>query len=156
MIDAEKNLLDRFYQEFWMVLVITLLLMVIFITLTIFYFIKVKKLSILLKIITPITCALLVLFSLLFGNFFMKYYADYKYLKGNSPIQVEGIVVDYSITISDSDLTVAKSWPVIAIDNSDEKISLNIIRSEDRLKIDEIYKFIYLPNTKIAEIIEAN
>ncbi|MBQ4511043.1 MAG: hypothetical protein II984_09975 [Clostridia bacterium] len=86
----------------------------------------------------------------------MKYYADYKYLKGNSPIQVEGIVVDYSITISDSDLTVAKSWPVIAIDNSDEKISLNIIRSEDRLKIDEIYKFIYLPNTKIAEIIEAN
>lgn len=153
MVEAEKKLIERFYQEFWVFLILFSVLAMITIALIIFCLFKFKKMTIGFKIGSSIFIAMLLGLSSFFGMFFLKYYNDHVYLRTNEPIQVEGKVVDYSIATSGDDLTVTKSWPVILIDETNEEISLNIIKSEEKLQIGGTYEFIYLPNTKIAEVI---
>ena len=100
----------------------------------------------------PAFTLLLIAFTFLFGLFVSKYYCDYVYLKANDPIYIEGKVTGFSITVSD-DLTVTKSWPIVLVDETNEEIALSVVRSEEKLEIDQEYAFLYLPNTKTAEIV---
>jgi len=154
MAEVEKELLNRFYQEYWIFLVLFIFIVIVSIALIIFCFMRFKKMPSALRIITPITSVVLVTLCCFFGMIFSNYYSDYCYLKNDSPITIEGTVIGYSIASSSDDLTVTKSWPIINISETDEEISLNIIKAEEKLVIDEVYVFIYIPNTKIAEIIE--
>lgn len=154
MTEAEKNLLDRFYQEFWIILIIFVFAAITTIALTIFCLAKFNKMTIELKIGVPIICVLFIVFSLLFAMIFSKYYNDYVYLKANPPIEVKGKVIGYSNKISGDELTVTKSWPIILVDETNEELSLSIINSEEKTRMNEVYVFLYLPNTKIAEIID--
>ena len=75
----------------------------------------------------------------------------YLFLKTHS--HVTGEVIGYSNVVSHDDLTVTKSWPIILVSETDAQISLGVIHSEERLVVGEVYDFLYLPNTKIAEFV---
>ena len=154
MEETTNNLVERFYQEFWIFLVLLILISLLTISLIIVVFIQFKKLPCWSKIGTPIISIFLLGLSFVLGIYFSRYYNDYVYLKNNTPIQIEGTVIEYSIAASNDDLTVTKSWPIILTDGTNERISLNIVKAEKRVKINEKYIFLYLPNTKIAEIVE--
>ena len=156
MAEAEKKLLDRFYQEFWIFLILMVAVVITTVVLITFYFMKCRGMSIKIKVGTQIICVLFVALSCFFAMFFLKYHNDYVYLKTSSPVVVEGKVIGYSRVISGDDLTVTKSWPIIVVDETKEELSLNVIKSEEKTQIDEVYVFVYLPNTKIAEIINNN
>ena len=153
MIEMEKYLLDRFYQEFWIFFALSILLLLSVVALTVLYFARFRKLKTRVKIGMPVVCVLLILFFVFFATMFSKYQKDYMYLETNRPIQIEGKVIGYSKVTSGDDLTVTKSWPIILIDGTNEKITLNIVKSEEKLQVEKSYKFFYLPNTKIADVI---
>jgi hypothetical protein len=75
-------------------------------------------------------------------------------LKSNDPIEVEGELLGYTNSVSGDDLTVTNTGPIILILESNEKITLNIIHSEEKLQKHNVYLFLYLPNTKIAEVVK--
>jgi len=154
MEKVEKILLDRFYQEFWIFLVLLILSVLMLIILIVFGFIKFKKVGVQFRVGMLVAGVILIILSCSNSMLFSKYYKDYVYLKSNAPIQIEGKVVGYASAVSGDDLTVTQAWPVVLIDETKEQISLNVIQAEKKLQIDQKYKFFYLPNTKIAEIIE--
>ena len=88
------------------------------------------------------------------GVSFSKYYKDYVFLKSSGPICVAGKVIGYSHVTSPDDLTVTRSWPIILNEETKTQISLNVINSEEKLVVGQVYEFLYLPNTRIAEMIE--
>ena len=151
---ARSMLLDRFYRDFWLLLALLILLILITILFIAFYFIRYRKMTMKSRICVPIVSVVLIAFTCFFGQFFAKYYNDYVYLKTNDPIHIEGKVIGYAHTVSHDDLTVTRSWPIILIEETCDEISLNIVDSERRLRVEEVYAFLYLPNTKCAEIVE--
>ena len=153
MVEAKKNLLDRFYQEFWVFLLLFILMVIITSALITFYFVKFRKMKIQLKIGVLIVVLILVGLSFLMGVFYSKYHNDYLYLKTGCPLQITGKVIGYSNITAGDDLTVTKSWPIIQTDGIVENISLNVIKSEEKLQLNEMYEFLYLPNTRIAEVV---
>lgn len=152
----EKTLLNRFYQEFWIFLMLLIFSVILILVLMIFYFLKIKDTNKDFKFATPIIILFFTFLTVLLGTYFTKYYKDYVYLKTHSPIQIEGELIGYSNSVSPDDLTVAKSWPIIMLKDGDEKVILNIIDAEKKLKENQVYMFLYLPNTRIAEVIERN
>ena len=159
MIETEKYLIDRFYQEFWTFFVISILLLLSIVALTVLYFVRFRKLKTKARIGVPIVCILLIGLGVFFAMLFSRYQKDYVYLETNRPIRIEGKVIGYSKVTSVDDLTVTKSWPMILIDGTNEQISLNIVKlnivkSEEKLQVGKSYEFLYLPNTKNAEIIK--
>lgn len=153
MAESEKVLLDRFYQEFWLFLILFVLMTLITIALIIFSFIKLDKIAKGFRIGIPIVTLLMAGLCFLFGIFFLKYYKDYVFLRENAPLHITGKVIGYSKVVSHDDLTVTKSWPIILVKETDAPIPLNIIKSEEKLEINQTYEFLYLPNTRIAELI---
>ena len=76
---------------------------------------------------------------------------DYKYLKNNSYISIMGTVTGFSKNINPETGTQSNTAPVIKIVPSNEEIVLDV---NEYLNVGETYKIIYLPNTKIAKVIE--
>jgi amino acid transporter len=154
MAEVEKVLLDRFYQEFWIFLILFVLTMIITAALIIFYPIKFSKMAKRFKIAIPIVSLLLVALCFFSGKLFTKYHDDYVFLATNTPIHITGKVIGYSNVVSHDDLTVTRSWPILLVSETDNPISLNIIDSEEKLVIGQVYDFLYLPNTRIAELVD--
>ena len=152
MDEVEKVLLNRFYQEFWLCLILLVLLIITFVVLIIFYCKLFAKKTIFFKCVVPFICLFLLTFCISFGSIFSAYYKDYFHIKENNPIQIQGKVIGYSVAVSGDDLTVRKSWPIILIEGTNEEITLNVINAEKKLQSDKIYTFLYLPNSKIAEV----
>lgn len=153
MVGAESALLDRFYQEFWIFLVLLICLVGITICLVGFYCIKYKKGTVKFKVSVAIAIVVLVVFAIFFGMFFSRYCRDYEYLKTSHPIYAQGKMIGFANTTSHDDLTITRSWPTFLITETNEEISLSIIRSEEKVYIGEYYTVVYLPNTYIAELI---
>ena len=154
MRKASEILLHRFYQEFWIFLSLLILMIVLVLFLTLFFLIRIRSMAKIYKLLIPIADVLLLVFAIAFGRYFSKYYDDYMYLKSNDPIEIEGKVTGYLSSVSGDELTVTNSWPSILILESKKVITLNIINSEMKIKENEVYIFLYLPNTKIAEVVE--
>ena len=154
MEKASKILFQRFYQEFWIILVLLILIIVLVLFLTIFFLIRIRSITKIYKSLIPIVDVFLLVFTIIFGMYFSKYYKDYVYLKSNTPIVIEGKVTGYLISVSGDDLTVTNSWPSILILESKEEIALNVLHSDEKIQENETYVFLYLPNTKIAEVVE--
>ena len=154
MAEIEKVLLDRFYQEYWIFLILFILIALTTAAFIIFYPIKFTKMARRFKIAIPFVGLLLVVLCFFVGKLFLKYHDDYVFLATNTPIHVTGEVMGYSNVVSHDDLTVTKSWPIIYISETDVQISLNIIHSEERLVVGQVYDFLYLPNTQIAEFVD--
>jgi len=76
---------------------------------------------------------------------------DYKYLKNNSYISIMGTVIGFTKNVNPETGTQSNTKPLIKIVPSNEEIVLHF---NEYLNVGETYKFIYLPNTKIAEVIE--
>ncbi len=155
MADVEKKLLGRFYQEFWVFLILILLLIFVLAVLIVYYLIKFKKATAVFRVVIPIVEVGLTILLCMLGKVFLSYQKDYLYIKSNVPLRVEGTVIGYSVTtVSGDDLTTTKSWPIIMTKGANEKMSLNVIKAEEKLTIGQDYQFLYLPNTKIADVVE--
>lgn len=101
-----------------------------------------------------IGCAVLIC-TCLFETFWLQpMLRDREYLKLNDPINIEGELIGFADASSDDSGEVSRYSPIIRTYETDEKITLNITNSEERMKIGETYEIIYLPNTKLGEIIE--
>ena len=156
MLDAEKRVVDRFYQEFWIYFILTFICLIITIVLLCVVIIKFKKIKIYLKLLI---CGVTVLFIILDSFLtivFSKYAKDLNKVRNNDFVYIEGQVVGFSISSSSDDLTVSHSWPIVLIDENNDKVTLSVINSDTKLVLGEYYSFIYLPNTKIAEIVIIN
>lgn len=153
MAETERVLLERFYQEFWLFLALFVLTGAIAIVLFIICSINLHKITKIYRIGFLAVTTLMIGLCVFSGVSFSKYYKDFVFLKSSGPICVTGKVTGYSHTISSDDLTVTRSWPIILNEETKTQISLNVINSEEKLDIGQVYEFLYLPNTLIAEII---
>ena len=156
MVEAEKVLLDRFYQEYWIFAILSLMTLIILIFLTVLYLVKFKTFKLTEKIIIPAVIVLLVIISIALVTYFSRYCADYAYLKSNSPIKNEGRVIEFTHAVGDGDLTVTYSRPLILMEGTNDQVILNVIKAEAKLNIGQTYTFVYLPNTGIAEVVNPN
>lgn len=153
MIEAKQRLLNRFYQDFWALLILLILTVIVIVASFVFYLVKFKASATKFKVVLPIALAVLIGLTLFLCMIFARYYNDYLYLKTNEPVQIQGKVVEFSVRVSGDDSTVKKSWPIILVDETNE-ISLSILHSQEKLQINQTYEFLYLPNTRIAVIFE--
>ena len=154
MAEAEKYLIDRFYQEFWLFFILLAVTIICSAIMVVVFVIRFQKLDIKFRIIIPIVCVLLIALSFVLNIYFSKYFEDLIYLRSNEPIQIEGKVIGYAVAVSSDDLTVKRSWPIVSIDGTKEQISLGVSHAERKLNIDQEYTFLYLPHTRIAEVIK--
>ncbi len=97
---------------------------------------------IVLAFITLIIYSLIVLIVLL---------KDYKALKHNDFISIIGKVIGFKKNINSDSGTQINDHPIIMIVDTNEKVVLDI---NDIIMVGEIYKFNYLKNSKIAEVVE--
>jgi len=154
LAEMERAFIERFHQEFCIFSVLFVVTGIIAIVLAVFYPIKFHSMTKIYRIGILIVTVLMVSLCVLLGATFSKYYRDYVFLKSNDPICVTGKVTGYSRATSSDDLTVTRSWPIILCEETKTHISLNVINSEDKLDIGQVYVFLYLPNTRIAEPVE--
>lgn len=75
-------------------------------------------------------------------------FKELKYIKTNSCLEIEGEVIGFKKNKDPESGTQVNSLAIIKYGN-DEKIVLKV---NDFLKINTVYTFIYLPNTKTAKV----
>ena len=78
------------------------------------------------------------------------YIQDYDYVVNKDFKYITGIVLDYASGSSDDNGEVTYGWPIVQDTITGERISLNV---RDSVKQNGEYSFVYLPNSKIAQII---
>ena len=152
---AKKNLIERFNQEL-IIFTILLILMVIALCLTvILYAKKYKTITKEAKIAVPILLVFLIFLTSILIVIDIRYIKDLEYVKKSEFYQIEGEFIGYAKSISNGDdLTVTQSWPIIKNSINSETVSLNILNSDQNLEMGEHYTIIYLPNTKIAKVVQ--
>ena len=106
------------------------------------------------KIAVPIALAFYVVLIAIVCAITVRYAKDLKYVQQHEYLQIEGTAIGYAKSTSTDELTVHHSWPIFKDDVTQKEMSLNILNSDQRIKIGEHYTVIYLPNTKLAEIVE--
>lgn len=153
MINAKSILLDRFNQEYWIFLILLLISLITLVSVFALCLIKYNNVPRTIKIAFVFCILLFLCLTIMLGHIFSKYHRDREYLKNFDVITVAGEVIDFAISTSGDELTATKSWPIIRINDSNEQITLGIVNSEEILEINQQYTFIYLPNTRVAEIV---
>lgn len=153
MINAKSILLDRFNQEYWIFLTLLLLSLITLLLVFALCLIKYNNVSRTIKIAFIFCILLFLCITIMVGHIFSKYHRDREHLKSFDVITITGEVIDFAISTSGDELTVTQSWPIIRINGSNEQIALGIINSEAILEKNQQYTFIYLPNTRMAEIV---
>ena len=155
MEEARNRLIERFEftnNTFHLLLIALLLVTIIAILYTLFGFSKFNKNE---KMGLPIMCIFAVAIFLLFSFLTHPMRKDNEYLKCSEPIYIEGELIGFADEwVDETGISSRKYSPIIRINGTDEEITLNITNSEEKMKIGETYEILYLPNTKIAEIIE--
>ena len=151
-MSAEELLTKIYYDNLWIEIVLLALSLILMLSLVIYIIVKFNSITLNTKIGLTILALILVALSLFSGIWFIKELKDLNYVKNNDFIHIKGTVIGFAREFSTDDLSVGKSSPIVLIENSDEKITLFIQDSANRLEIGKTYEFIYLPNTKRAEI----
>ena len=152
---ARKNLIERFNQEF-IIFTILLILMVIVSCLTVILYTKqyktIKKET---KIVVPVLFVFLIFLTYNLMVMDIKYIKDLEYVKTGEFYQIEGEFIGYAKSVSNGDdLTVTQSWPIIKENATNKTVSLNAFNSNQNIEIGASYTIIYLPNTKLATIVQ--
>lgn len=154
MEEAKIKLIERL-ESCINVVSILLVLGCLVATVTLIYaFLSFSKLNKKEKIALPIAYALLICTCLFVVFWLQPMLCDREYLESNEPIYIEGELIGFADASSDEGGETTRYSPIIRINETDEEITLNIVNSDKRMKIGETYEIIYLPNTKLAEIIE--
>lgn len=155
MLEAEERLLSRFYQEFWTFLILGIIGCIVTILLLIYYIVKFKKIDINIRKALPIAIIVMCILSGIMVSYFLEYCLDLQYANNREFIHIKGEVIGFAGASAD-DLTVTKHTPIFLVDETGEEISLNIQYSWNKVSLNQSYEVLYLPNTKIAEVIENN
>lgn len=152
---AKKSLLERFSQEF---IAFSILFAFMVIVLCLIVTVYVKKYRIIrtqTKIIISIVVIILIFLVVVLALLEIRYIKDLKYIKNAEIMQIEGEVVGFAKSVSNGDdLTVTQSWPIIKDSKTDQTVTLNVLNSDQKLEKGKQYTIIYLPNTKLAEIVQ--
>ena len=107
------------------------------------------------KIAVPILLVFLIFLTSILIATNIKYIKDLEYVKKGDFYQIEGDFIGYAKSVSNGDeLTVTQSWPIIKSSINNETVSLNILINDQNLEMGEHYTIIYLPNTKIAKVVQ--
>ena len=151
---AKKSLLEQLNQGFIALAVLFVLMLIVFVLVVILYIRKYKLMQRWIKIAVPIVLALYIALTATTGVMTVRYAKDLKYIRHQEYLQIEGELIGYAKRSSTDELTVHYSWPIFKDDTTQNTISLNVLNSGQRLEIGKHYAVIYLPNTKLAEIVE--
>ncbi len=76
---------------------------------------------------------------------------DIKSLKNNNYISIIGTVLNFEKNIEPESGAQIDNTPTVLISDTNEKVTLRI---NDKVIVGETYKFNYLKNSKIAEVVE--
>ena len=151
---AQSNLLNQLNIGLAVFGIGTLLLLVILIVYAIVYINRRNKMCKQNRITLPIVWVGMLVVAVLVATLFTDYLQDWRYVKQNEFLQIEGELIGYSKHRYIDDVTAHRSWPIFRDKNTQKELSLNILNSEQKLDIGTQYTVVYLPNTKLAEIIE--
>ena len=151
---AKKSLLAQLNQGLIAFCVLLVLALIILVLVVILYIRKYKLMQKWIRIATPIALAFYIALTATIGVLAVRYAKDLKYIRHQEFLQIEGTLIGYAKSSSTDELTVHHSWPIFKDDATQKNLSLSVLNSEQRLEIGEHYVVIYLPNTKLAEIVE--
>jgi hypothetical protein len=145
----EENLIKRFNQGFWGYLVFTILMLLLIVVIIVLR----KKIlgtkpEIYRKVIFIASIITILFVGLLWGLRFSQYACDYSNVRNKNFQMVSGTVIGYSRGTFYDNGSTEHYDPIILIDGTNNKIILSVFET----KLNEHYTFIYLENTKIAEI----
>ena len=148
---AKKSLEQVFYQNFIAVTLLVVCTVVLIICLAAILILKHHTLTKPLNwiIIVGIIVCLSLASILIFID--IRYIKDVEYVNKHDFIQIEGLVLGYALSTSSDDLTVVHSHPIV--ETTEGRITLDLQNAENRTEIGVRYTFLYLPNTKLAEIV---
>ena len=80
----------------------------------------------------------------------LPYFRDWKYVKNDEFLIFIGEVEGYKVITYSSDPPTTEKFPIVKNISNNEVVTLNVDDTKERMK----YKFAYLPNTKLAIILE--
>lgn len=152
-MDNEANLIKMYYTTFWFYLIATVILILVGALITILIF--KNKISIWSKnkLNIGFSAMIIILLSVCFftGYKFSLHVMDYKYVKNKDFLIFEGEMIGYtSIREGNSPDDPIYGFPVFRNKNTDEEVAFIVGATE----IGKSYRLIYLPNTKIAQILD--
>ena len=106
-----------------------------------------KSKSLILAIIFTVFTIVIFVFAL---KELIPYFKDWKYIKTGEFLIIAGKVEGYKVINYNSDPPTTEKFPIVRSTTNNETITLNVENTEEGMK----YKFLYLPNTKLAVIME--
>ena len=151
----ESQLIRKFYEGIWVNVLVCFSILFVIILLTIFrkkiiYYYENIALS---KIIVYSLILVLLIVEVVFIIKFIPYCKDLKVVKQKDFETITGTVVEYTYIREGNDPNdPIQLKPIVKDINSDMKIQLNVTGTN----LYHTYKFIYLPNTRIAVIVPAD
>ena len=152
---AKQILTERFYQEFIAFSILSVLAVLVACLIIFLYITRYKRMK---KGLRAFLFGAILAFLLLVaavGVLETRYIRDLQYVQNGDFCYVEGELIGYAKSSTSGDeVTVTRSWPIIKDDANGQTVSLNILHSEERTNVGERYAVIYLPNTKVAEIVQ--
>jgi len=152
---AKKILIERFNQEFIIFTTLLILNIIVLCLAVIIYAKKCKTITKITKITVPIFLVFLFFLTVILIVMDINYIKDLEYVKNGEFYQIEGEFIGYAKSVSNGDdLTVTQSWPIIKENTTNQTLSINAFNSNQNIKIGESYTIIYLPNTKLATIVQ--
>ena len=95
MEETKTALQNRFYQEYWLFLILLLLGVVMLSVLLVGYIHKQKNMTAPLKQLVPIACVGMLVLLIILGNIFIPYAKDMSHVKNDDFLFVRGKVVGY-------------------------------------------------------------
>ena len=154
MDEAKKSLIKIFYQELYCGIFLCILEAIAIVFLLVLFIVKFRKLDRKIKMSIIFVILLLVALEVWAVLFTVKYVKDLDFVKSEDFIELEGEMLGFAHSWSD-DTDVYYSYPIIKINGTKNTV---IIKPEysvaKTLEIGSQYTFIYLPNTKLAELIQ--
>lgn len=159
MHEAESRLIDRYYEELWLWIIcfgVAIILTVIVFCLMLGTVLKSQKNNHFLRTLFVFVAVLLVVSvgAGAAGTMVHLKMKDYDFVKNRKFAIVQGEVVGFAYHTSSSDgIVFHKAGPIVE-DAEGQQIQLNLLHGQERVHINFEYVFVYLPNTKMAEIVE--
>lgn len=148
----ESQLVRKFYEGMWINVLICFCILFVIILLTIlrnkiiYYYENIT----LAKIIVYISILILLILEIVFVIRFIPYWKDFKVIKQKEFETITGTVIKYTYIREGNDPNdPIQLKPIVKDINSGEQIKLLVTGTE----LNQMYTFMYLPNTHIAIII---
>lgn len=145
----ESMLVKKYYRNFLLMIIVSIPITVLLVVFAAVYWVKYANGEEVLFFSLLSSC-LAVIFAALSVRMLYPYIKDFSAVRNKEWIETTGLVVGIKEVHSSCDPPTTEYCPVLKLSDGDEEVILNVDGMEQGKK----YKFIYLPHTKLAIIIE--